>query len=202
MKVIVKKVQVEMLQDRGYTIPPEEQNVTKFKKYNNVYKKNSFLAKGEENRFFLEEKINKTLYVHYLDEDNLTNSLTEFVNTMADNDKGILIGSTPKELEKKKYKEILYDLQLKPYEHFEEQDLYYNVSKHVTVPKHEKINKSTIIPSMVNINQLSKILNTDPIVRYYGWKPGNVIKITRNHTNLNLLVNEDIGYRVVTLHIT
>lgn len=64
-------------------------------------------------------------------------------------------------------------------------ELLFNVTKHTLVPKHEVIKDEELAEELVkrfnvkNRHQLPLILKTDPIARYYGIKPGQVVKITR-----------------------
>jgi len=62
------------------------------------------------------------------------------------------------------------------------------------------IDKSSIIPFIAHIDELPKILLNDPISRYFGFQVGDVIKIIRHYDNINLLNQDDIGYRVVVNH--
>jgi DNA-directed RNA polymerase subunit H len=68
--------------------------------------------------------------------------------------------------------------------------LQFNVTKHEYVPKHEKISEeeSKIILTRYNLqskSQLPCILYNDVIVRYYNFKPGDIIKITNTSNSQN-----------------
>ena len=68
--------------------------------------------------------------------------------------------------------------------------LQFNVTKHEYVPKHDKISNENIdyILKRYNLqskNQLPCILHNDVIVRYYNYKPGDVIKITNTNHSQN-----------------
>lgn len=65
--------------------------------------------------------------------------------------------------------------------------LYFDPTKHVLVPKHELVDPKS--DHGVDIKNAPRILSTDPIVKYYGWVPGDLIKITRP--------NSEIYFRVV-----
>jgi DNA-directed RNA polymerase I, II, and III subunit RPABC1 len=185
-KVIVKKTQIEMLQDRGYTIPQEEQ-----KWLLNTKKKITF------NQIYTKE--NNTLYVHYIVTDIL-DELKEFIKQLEGVDEGLIIGIHPDELEKKKYKNLFDDITFKPIQAFDYDDLCYNVTHHIGYDKHELIDKNLIIPTLVDIDQLPVLLKSDPVCRYFNWQVGDIIKIKRVYHGLNLIVQEDIGYRVVKMY--
>lgn len=55
-------------------------------------------------------------------------------------------------------------------------ELFTNVAKHSVVPKHERVPADSIPWSA---NELPKISIADPIVKYYNFPIGTVIKITR-----------------------
>lgn len=68
---------------------------------------------------------------------------------------------------------------------FELRELYFNITKHVFVPKHEVINDEKLIAHLVEIhhlknrNQFPIILKSDPVAKYLNAKPGCIVKITR-----------------------
>ncbi len=53
-------------------------------------------------------------------------------------------------------------------------DLCFNVTKHKLVPKHEVVDNHPIAS-----NLLPKILDTDPVVQYYDWPKGTVVRVMR-----------------------
>jgi DNA-directed RNA polymerase subunit H (RpoH/RPB5) len=76
--------------------------------------------------------------------------------------------------------------------------LTFNVSKHVLVPKHE-----LLLPSIKNelkdiyflnkLDQLPTLLDKDPLAKWYGMKPGDICRITRENPN----IGTSILYRLV-----
>ena len=66
---------------------------------------------------------------------------------------------------------------------FHKKELMFNVTKHSMVPKHEIIDKQTKLQlcteHKVSEKQFPRILKTDPVARYLGLKPGQLVKITR-----------------------
>ena len=197
-KLIVKKTQVEMLQDRGYIIPENEQwllTADTTKKYKNVIYNNYYTKNDAITTLNLD-----ILYVFYI-QDDILSDLKTFVKNMQKYDQGLIIGLSREELEKKKYKKLFEEISFKPIQTFEYDDLCYNVTKHIGYNKHEFIDKSLIIPNMVDIDQLSVLRLDDPVCRYFNWQVGDVIKITRQYEDVNLLAQIDIGYRVVKQYL-
>lgn len=56
-------------------------------------------------------------------------------------------------------------------------ELQFNITKHVLVPKHTVINKEEA--KKLKDYSLPIILRTDPIVRFYDFKRGDIVKIER-----------------------
>lgn len=67
---------------------------------------------------------------------------------------------------------------------FTEEQLSFDVVQHTLVPKHEllslKDRKELLDKYKIKETQLPRILKEDPISRYYGFKTGEIIKITRS----------------------
>ena len=66
-------------------------------------------------------------------------------------------------------------------EFFPEKSFMYNITKHQLVPKHEKLLRNSdeyksIVKEKLN---LPHMFESDPICKYYNFKCGDVIKITR-----------------------
>ena len=64
-----------------------------------------------------------------------------------------------------------------------------NINKHKLVPKHELLTEYEINNLSVNINKLPLILRTDPVIKWFNFKVGSIIKITRR--------TDEIYYRKV-----
>lgn len=69
----------------------------------------------------------------------------------------------------------------KTFEGFEMNKLQFNITKHYLVPKHEKVD-------IKFKDNLSIILVTDPIARYFNFQPGDIIRITRK---------DSIDYKII-----
>lgn len=70
-------------------------------------------------------------------------------------------------------------------ETFTENDLSYNITKHVLVPRHEKVDDDEAKKLKKQYGtKFPNILLNDPIVKFYNFKCGNIIKITRKDNNI------------------
>ncbi|KAI9034326.1 RNA polymerase [Hyaloraphidium curvatum] len=69
------------------------------------------------------------------------------------------------------------------FEVFEEADLVVNITKHVLVPKHEVLSpeekKVLLERYRLKDTQLPRILQNDPVAKFYGLRKGQVVRITR-----------------------
>ena len=82
------------------------------------------------------------------------------------------------------------------YEMFPIKNLLFNITKHSYVPKHELLSTEDMNDimkkySIKNKSQFPIILKSDPVARYYDFKPGQLIKIYRSST----ATGESITYR-------
>jgi DNA-directed RNA polymerase I, II, and III subunit RPABC1 len=68
-------------------------------------------------------------------------------------------------------------------ETFQESELLVNITEHVLVPKHQVLTTGERIQLLERYNvttkQLPRILRSDPVARYLGLEPGDIVKILR-----------------------
>jgi len=66
---------------------------------------------------------------------------------------------------------------------FDIKELYFNISRHVLVPKHEILSNEEAVRVMEQCNakknQMPNILHTDKQAKYLNVRPGQIVKITR-----------------------
>lgn len=102
------------------------------------------------------------------------------------------------------------------FQHFFDEELMYNPTKHYLVPKHEVLSpeetsdflkrnnlKLSQLPIIKFIDPIGKPLEKDkekkidPIVKYYGFLPGQIVRIYRENFITETLVDSYITYRLV-----
>lgn len=182
MKQTAKKIQVEMVHNRGYTIPKEEiwmlDQERKMKQaYNQTYTNDDNI-----------------LYVHYLNED-LIDDMKIFKKKMKNCTHGMIIGEND-DIKKVSTKYNDYFNPLKKYQLFTIEELQSNITESILNGTFEKVSSSLIIPSIAHANELPFFMLNDPIVKYYDFNAGDVIKITED-SDVDLFENKKISYAIV-----
>ena len=59
---------------------------------------------------------------------------------------------------------------------FTMRDVCVNITRHALVPKHEKMEQP---PPGMRVEHLPLLLDTDPIVQYYNWPHGTIVRVWR-----------------------
>merc|ERR1711966_639587 len=81
---------------------------------------------------------------------------------------------------------------------FDSKELWFDYSTHTLVPRHEALTKTeanAVLSSYhLTREQLPKLLTRDPIVRFYNWSEGTVVKVTKIFGGV---VEPYVSYRVV-----
>ena len=178
---IVYSTVIELLEDRGYNVPKKNKFKTlgelqkKFKTRNDIdlylSKKGNpeddiivyfFAEMGSINAAFLESRLLK------INTDNIS--------------KSIFVARVKKSFTSAGIKELgpLGD----DVTFFIEKELSFNISHHILVPKHELLSeeaaeKVKVEFSLNEDSQIPKILTSDPVSKYYGFVPGDFIRIHR-----------------------
>ena len=179
---IIKSINTinEMLSDRNYddSIKPLKKNEIK---YLEKHDKLEFLIDSNNKKIFIKYllcKLRPTYVKNILDEiisrSDVDNSNTEIMIIL-----GELPGISVEKIVNKFMVNNKYFIQL-----FLLKNLVFNITKHISVPKHIILNKSEVINflkeyNIINKNQLPIIQITDPIAKYYSMKTGDICKIIR-----------------------
>ena len=171
---------LQMAQDRGYIVPSELFNETLDTFRTRYHNKNCDIV-------LKKKQPSRILYVKFIYSRKVKpNTIRELAENIQTEHLG-------------KHSELIFVLKQKPNnsilkikkepqfqmcEFFWLDILQFNITKHKLVPQHQKISPKElkIIMSkykLSHVNQLPRILQTDPIVQYYNFKRGDVIKITR-----------------------
>ena len=85
------------------------------------------------------------------------------------------------------------------YEIFKMRELRFNPTRHILVGKHEKLTQAEVeeLCSDISIDNIPSILVEDRISRHYRFKEGDVIRITRTNMSYTSMIPTSVSYRVV-----
>jgi DNA-directed RNA polymerase subunit H (RpoH/RPB5) len=85
---------------------------------------------------------------------------------------------------------------------FQEIDMVYNPIYHVDNPAYRLLTTTEVSALLnhmkVSASRIPIILLSDPVVKYYGWPVGSIVRIDRDDSELNLLAPLSLNYRCVT----
>ena len=179
---------LELVKDRKYTYDTKYDNVNEEEaKYllsiNNLF----IIGKNDlENKKIIVKMINinkvksiniKEIYSEIINELQESNETLEIILVLKNKPTSII-----KKLEKEKDFNNLQIMYIKQF--------MFNPTKHKLVPKHTKISieeENAILKeyALSSKNQLPVILKEDPIVRYYNFKAGDILKINSSVGTMN-----------------
>lgn len=210
---LIKNVQLDMVFDRGFSIPNDEamvyNNMGKFMEYVESRDKRSYpTIRSFLSRIYqTNENSGRKCLVYYAQKDENDKQLS--VNTVKDFIKIINSNNITEAI-------LISDIVLSPPANTELQnltqsnvkvtfflssDLKYNPTRHVDGQKHILLSREEtryLMDKMgVNLGQLPIIDKDEPISKYYGFIPPSVIKIERNDTSIGVLSKQSVNYRVV-----
>jgi len=182
------KTVLEMLTDRG-KILPENLTLT-YSQFEIQYESNNLYIYLESNN----EKI--YVYFHTLVKNFAKKDFTSILNKLkkeyGDNLHIILV--TKDKLNQTLSKDIT---RMKHCESFVLKSLIFNITKHYLIPKVEiiSIEEENKLLEAYNISKLKlpRILLSDPLVKYYAAKSGDIFRITRTSKNSGII----LSYRCV-----
>jgi len=189
----VRKTSIEMLSDRGITIPPDE--IITFEQFCIKYDNNNM-------DIYIDDTIkNIKYYVHFHNEiknfskADLKNIMSKVISKYEDENINLILILKEKEnsaISKELTKDI-YD----KVEVFLRKNMVFNITQHSFVPRHILLSteeeKKVVTKYFTTKSKLPKISKNDPVAKYYGLKPDQVCKIIRKSPE----VGESIYYRLV-----
>lgn len=191
----VRKTIIEMLHDRNYTVSDEEKNLN-YSDFSEKFYENQINFEGT-----YKDNDDKLILIYFFLENktfgkkDLVGLKTLVNEKYVDKDLNIIIV-----LQDKPTSQINKEILIEDYKNIEiflVKNLLVNVTKHIFVPKHEILSqeegKKILEKFKCTRLQLPKILSSDAIAKYYGMKPGQICKITRNSN----ITGESIYYRLV-----
>lgn len=205
----IKKNQLKLVRRRGYILEENEENLLyiTLEDFLEAYlpfaesKKKSL--RNILSRLYYNDRDEK-IYVYYADNPKTSKQLgidavTDAIANLDKNRSKNLLLITPVPLTSaasKKIQELVsYNIHI-----FLESEMVYDPTEHYFTPEHKALTKEEqrqfLETNGFNIDQISIMLTSDMIARYYGFRVGQIIKIRRQNT-FETLVQESLSYRVV-----
>jgi DNA-directed RNA polymerase I, II, and III subunit RPABC1 len=84
---------------------------------------------------------------------------------------------------------------------FFDKELFYNPTNHIDCPQFYLLTENEKTDLIRNLKcKLSDFLiikHSDPVIKYYGWKRGQIVKIIRDDESYNVISPLSINYRVI-----
>jgi len=208
----IKKTQLELVQDRGYVVSPQEMAIftmtlEEFTNYVNtmvVSQKKSartVLSKSYDMVNDNGEVIRK-MEVFYAGKEKKyisSETVNEFIKRLTPKVyEAILIVNAP--LSAPSSKE-LSAVHLTRWQIFNDSDLSYNPIRHVDTPRHELLSpeetQAKLKEMRVDMSKLLIIKVNDPVIRYYGWPVGGLVRVHRDDRAISILAPKSVNYRVI-----
>lgn len=200
----MKKTQVEMVQDRGYDIPEEELQLLdmSFRQFLSV---NSEISRDELSQVY-SFKGTPQLMVNYLNRSQDSKQIsTEVVRLAIDQAKSLKLKELIIVIEIPLSSKAKEDLTISGLKHqvFFDKDLSYNPTRHVDSPRHELLTPTEAEEKLkelrADIGKLLIIKSTDPIVQYYNWPIGGIVRVYREDFGVSILAPKSVNYRVISV---
>jgi DNA-directed RNA polymerase subunit H (RpoH/RPB5) len=209
----IKKTQIELVRDRGYVITPEEEGLLtatfeQFQSYMQTLKQTipNSTDRARLSRSYANPSNTKNMAVFFISKTDQSQKqipsevITVIVNRAIESRLTELLLIADIVLSTRG-NELLQNLTMTKWQIFFDHDLVYNPTKSVDVPHHEPLTPEQAAIKLrewrADISRLLIFESSDPIVKYYGWSPGTIIRVYRDDNNVNTLAAKSINYRVV-----
>lgn len=174
-----RRTVLEMLNDRGYNVSFENIDIP-FSEFCDTYPNIQMSSRPLERIY---EKNGSTLLLHFLEDSKLSvknvKPILEIAKQKSITDLLIIIRDSMSS----QVSEELKDTKDVSAEVFKEADLMFNVTKHELVPKHRIMAREEKIKflSLKKLKEcdLPQILLTDPVIKYFKGKKGDLVEIER-----------------------
>lgn len=208
----IKKTQIEMISDRGYIIENNElllyniisSNISNGEKIN--YFKNIYSDRMNLSNLYYSNDKSSTILVYYAEDKKTTDSslgvsdIKEMIlfYTKCNPNYVILITEVPlTPLAKQSLKsDCITDIKV-----FMDADLYFNLTKHIFYNNHilltDEETKSLINNIKIKLSMLPIIKSNDPVIKYFNYPSGHVVKIIRKGLFLDSVNLTSVYYRLI-----
>lgn len=202
----IKIHQVEMMIFRGYAIPDHELSFVAALTSESEYNKLTNTCKKRDDLNCVYTNSTSKIYVYYASRTSgkkliSKDMIKEFISNyyILDVNTAIIISNSKLS---SSAQALLIQTNL-DYQFFMEDEFYINPTQHLYTPLHVKASESErkqILKELnVEVDKMSNISVHDAIVKYYGWKVGDLIKIYRDDSYVEVLDKKSLKYKIVTI---
>lgn len=212
----IKKTQLEMVRDRGYELSPEEEPILNMDIYTfDIYlnelasinpraAKRSLLSRSYQ-ATLPDGKVRSMLVYYGGKADSRQKQVSAevvrdfigLVQRFRINEAILIVDAALSATGEKE----LSALTLTKWQVFFDSELIYNPTSHVDTPRHELLSpeetQAKLRELRVDLSKLLIIKVDDAVVRYYGWTPGNLVRVYRDDQAVSVLAPKSINYRVI-----
>lgn len=206
----IKKTQLEMVKDRGFDISNEQAlftyRISDFKKHYTEQAEAQGITVRKALSILYRNPDGTHVYVYYPDTVQGAkflglDQITELTKTLEEY-KGITNVIIISELPMSSHvRDKIAGLPMYHIQFFVYEDMTYNPTKHYLVPRHTLLSeveaRDFLRRNKLKFSQLPWLSIEDPITRYYGWRPGQIVKIDRENLAIETLVMAYPTYRAV-----
>lgn len=211
----IKKTQLEMVRDRGYDIATEEAILTmtleNFIQYvSGIASQMNTSVRAALSRSYVSRDntggARKAMLVYYGGKTNpqqkqvSADVVREFIGLVqryAIYEAALIVDAPLSSTGNKE----LSALTLTRWQVFFDYDLTYNPTRHVDTPRHELLSAieatAKLIEMKTDVSKLLIIKVNDPVVRYYGWPAGGLVRVHRDDSAVSIIAPKSINYRVI-----
>lgn len=175
-----RKTILELAKDRGYSVPLEHKQVdlNTFRHLYNNKNCDMLFTKDDNKKLFIKFIQNNKVKPGVLRE-QANDIIEQYLNKQSE--LIFILKHKPNNSIIKIKKEEEFEI----CEFFSLDNLQFNITKHILVPNHTKINENelNVIMNKYKLkgkHQLPRISINDPVIKYYNYKKGDVIKIVRS----------------------
>jgi len=212
----IKKTQLQMVRDRGYDLTPEEEQIL-------TTNMDGFLtymqALATANPRATARSLLSRSYTSKYPNGSIRNMLVYYGGKLSPHQKQVsaeIVREFIALVQSYKISEAilivdaplsstgdneLSALTLVKWQVFFDSELTYNPTLHVDTPRHELLSHDETHLKMKELGaDFSKLLIIkldDPIIRYWGWTVGGLVRIHRDDSAISILAPKSINYRVI-----
>jgi DNA-directed RNA polymerases I, II, and III subunit RPABC1 len=209
----MKQTQLEICELRGYTVTKEESDaVTSLDAFVKYINQKAAKIEGLEARSLLTKLYTKNVngkkrnfLVYYVtkDPEKKLISISQIQKFLAiiqktDIQEAILVTEVPFSPVATSELQVIKNTRIQLFQDFE---LYHNPTQQVDAQIHELIKEpeaSKLLKAMkVKLSQLMIIGVDDPIIKFYGWEPGQLVRIRRVDDVIAVLTKHSVTYKVI-----